>query len=397
MTVRYPFSGRFVLRDSLLGSLRERVENGITQIRIVGGVGSGKTSLALQSLYQPFVHGRFPRGPVYISLAEPNFAAAIALKAMDARLRKTRVSNYVQTSYSKGEEGYSAPGAGDNRGPTIRFGLAQINLEAPRDGCIVILDDVSPLKALNGGDSTRDLMTVFLNNIFPPDKNLYISLMRPWDSERIPFVEYGRVQDAVFMGDYSEGEVGIGWKWSNESVCQALYYNPLALTFYRSLEDQGQITEDTLFSITPDDVAPWINSIFLPWATSCSDDYWSPDFWMSLVTLLSLPDCGTEEECIKVGLEKWDQLVQKYSAQTILRESTSTAIRNDMVDLDMAGLIRRVMAVNGNGVEVKVSPLAKSFAAFWLRSRYARFYGYVSGEVDRAVKSRSFRLFSGRN
>jgi len=37
MTVRYPFSGRFVLRDSLLGSLRDRVENGITQIRIVGG------------------------------------------------------------------------------------------------------------------------------------------------------------------------------------------------------------------------------------------------------------------------------------------------------------------------------------------------------------------------
>jgi hypothetical protein len=112
--------------------------------------------------------------------------------------------------------------------------------------------------------------------------------------------------------------------------------------------------------------------------------------------LLSLPDCGTEEECIKVGLEKWDQLVQKYSAQTILRESTSTGIRNDMVDLDMAGLIRRVKLENGNGVDVKVSPLAKSFAAFWLRSRYARFYGYVSGEVERTVKSRSFRLFSGR-
>jgi len=69
---------------------------------------------------------------------------------MDSRLRKTRVSYFAQTAYLKGEDGYSAPGAGDNRGPTIRFGLAQINLEAPRDGCIVVLDDVSPLKTLNG-------------------------------------------------------------------------------------------------------------------------------------------------------------------------------------------------------------------------------------------------------
>lgn len=371
MSWRYPFSGRFVYREGLLTALRERLEGGAGQVRIVGPVGAGKTSLVTQAVSQSFIRNRFPRGPVYFNMAEPNYNTAPVLSSMDIRLRGSRLSNYAQTSFRKAENGVirSDPAAGDSRAVAqLRFGLSKIDLEAPREGYVVVLDNMSPLGSPWGDDLTREFATVYLGNIYPTDSNLYLSLMRPWESERIPYAEYGRPQDAVVVGGYTDKELWFAWKWQESPVFRMLYYNPLALTIYRGLEERGQVSPAQLAQAGMEDAPHWLHSLFLPWSIACEDSHWGGDFWMTLVTLSFLPECGSRSELAEAAHDKWQAASRKALGGKTGEVRSDVWIYNDLVNLEMAGLI----APDGAASEdtFYVSGLARLFAACWLKTRF---------------------------
>jgi hypothetical protein len=139
-----------------------------------------------------------------------------------------------------------------------------------------------------------------------------------------------------------------------------------------------------------------VNSLFLPWTIACGDSYWSLDFWMPLVTLLALPESGTESELLNPAAEKWAQVVRRFPDEMKSRERTSAAIRNDMVDLETAGLIHRKCDPESGIASYYVSRLAKTFAVYWLRAHYRDFYAIVSSDAERIAKTWSLNIFTKR-